>query len=83
MQGISEILRNKLLDLVNGRWETRGFEVGSRQEKNHLKVPVYRIMCTRNEWILWQIDVGIYDDLAGIKQVVKGVQAELTAAIVY
>lgn len=79
VQGSPEILKAKLLDLVNGRWSTRGLSVGSKQQRDRMKVPISRIKCTRKLWILWQIDVGIYDDLAVVKQIVKGMLAELTA----
>ena len=83
MQGNSDILKNKLLDLVNGCWKKQGLEVGSREQKNNMKVPIYRIKCSRKVWILWQIDVGVYDDLAGVKQIVKGMLKDLTADNVY
>lgn len=79
VQGIPEKFKEKLLDLVNGRWNTRRLSVGSKQQRDHMKVPIFRIKCNRKHWILWQIDVGTYDDLAVVKQIVQGMLAELTA----
>lgn len=37
-----------------------------------MKVPILRAKCTRKLYILWQIDVGIYDELDSVRQLVKG-----------
>lgn len=48
-----------------------------------MKVPIYRIKSTKKQWILWQIDVGVYDDLAAVKQIVKGMSTELAENHIY
>jgi hypothetical protein len=39
-----------------------------------MKVPILRVNCTEKLMILWQIDIGTYDDLDSVKQLVKGFQ---------
>lgn len=47
-------------------------QVGSKSQKEHMKVPVLRAICTQKLSILWQVDLGIYEDLANVRQLVKG-----------
>lgn len=57
--------------------------MGSKQQRDNMKVPIYRIKSTKKQWILWQIDIGIYDDLAVVKQIVKGMLTKVADKNLY
>lgn len=73
-QGLSTILKNKLEELAKGDWAGRSlsYPIGSEVQKKKMRVPVLRANCARKFFILWQVDVGIYDDLDHVRQLVKG-----------
>lgn len=75
LQGISELLESKLRKLAKGDWAGGKMTspAGSKSQRQHMNVPVLQAKCTRKISILWQIDVGIYDDLDHVRQLVKGI----------
>ena len=73
-------MQGKLIELAGGQWKGRNLslQVGSKAQKEHMKVPVLRAVCTKKLSILWQVGVGMYDDLTIEKQLVKGEEMSRT-----
>lgn len=46
---------------------------GSKQQKEDMRIPILQARVTQKLFLLWQIDVGLYEDLPGVpQQLVKG-----------
>ena len=73
-QGQFDTLNKKFMELASGGWKGRNLStrVGSQSQKTRMRVPILGARCPGRLWILWQIDVGIYDELASVRQLVKG-----------
>ncbi len=71
-----DIIKIKLVELASGTWKGKNLSVraGSASQMKEMKVPILRVNCTEKLMILWQIDIGTYDDLDSVKQLVKGFQ---------
>lgn len=71
MQGISQALEEKFKVLASGEWSDVIFKrlVGSEAQKRRMKVPIRTMKCSKL-FVLWQIGVGIYDDLDTVSQLV-------------
>lgn len=72
--GLIELLKTKLLELASGNWKGRSLSspAGSESQKKKMKVPLLRVKCTKQMSILWQIDIGTYEELKSVRQLVKG-----------
>jgi hypothetical protein len=72
--GLIDLLKTKLIELASGNWKGRSLSspAGSDSQKIKMKVPILRVKCTKQLSILWQIDIGIYEELKSVRQLVKG-----------
>lgn len=68
---MSQPLEEKFKILASGEWSDAIFKrlVGSEGQKQRMKVPIRTIKCSKL-FVLWQIGVGIYDDLDTVSQLV-------------
>lgn len=71
IQGMSQPLEEKFKILASGEWGEPIFKrlVGTEAQKRRMKVPIRTIKCSKL-FVLWQIGVGIYDDLNTVSQLV-------------
>jgi hypothetical protein len=61
--------------LASGEWAGKNLSrpVGSKKQKKALQVPIMAATVNSTVSILWQIDIGFYDELPWIQQhVIKG-----------
>lgn len=68
-------MERKLRELSSGQWKGKDISnrVGTRKQRHEMRIPVLQAVVTRDFSILWQIDVGFYEDqLWERQQVVKG-----------
>jgi hypothetical protein len=68
-------MENKLRDLASGDWKGKSLShlVGSEKQKKQMKVPILEATVSPTTSILWQIDVGFYDEAPWTQQqIVKG-----------
>lgn len=74
IQGMSQSLKEKFKVLASGGWSEAIFKrfVGSEAQKKRMKVPIRTMKCSKL-FFLWQIDVGIYDNLDTVSQLVIGI----------
>lgn len=74
-QGTFSSVEEKLRDLSSGNWKGKDLSqrAGTKGEKQKMAVPLLQVTVNRNVSILWQIDVGFYDELPWVQQhIVKG-----------
>lgn len=71
IQGMSQSLEEKFKILASGEWSEAIFRrlVGTEAQKRRMKVPIRTIKCSKL-FVLWQIGVGIYDNLNTVSQLV-------------
>lgn len=71
IQGMAQLLEEKFKILASGEWSDAIFKrlVGSKAQKKRMKVPIRTMKCLKL-FVLWQIGVGIYDDLDTVSQLV-------------
>jgi len=75
MKGVFELVQAKIMQLASGDWQGKSFSTraGSEQQRQHMKVPVLKAKCSKKLFILWQVDVGYYEELPDMQQqLVKG-----------
>lgn len=68
-------VEQKLRDLASGEWKGKDLShrVGSKQQKKRMQVPILEASASATVSILWQVDVGFYDELPWVQQqIVKG-----------
>ncbi|KGO54138.1 DNA helicase, UvrD-like, C-terminal [Penicillium expansum] len=68
-------VEQKLRDLASGEWKGKDLSrrVGSKQQKKKMQVPILEVSASATVSILWQVDVGFYDELPWVQQqIVKG-----------
>lgn len=75
IQGMSQPLEEKLKVLASGEWSEAIYKrlVGTEAQKRRMKVPIRTIKCSKL-FVLWQIGVGIYDDLNTVSQLVISIR---------
>lgn len=75
---MSQPLEEKFKVLASGEWSDAIFKrlVGSEPQKRRMKVPIRTMQCSKL-FILWQIGVGIYDDLDTVSQLVISISRTL------
>ncbi|KXG50377.1 Tetratricopeptide-like helical [Penicillium griseofulvum] len=63
-------VEQKLRDLASGEWKGKDLSrrVGSKQQKKRMQVPVLEVNTSATVSILWQVDVGFYDELPWVQQ---------------
>lgn len=68
---MSQSLEEKFKILASGEWSEEIFRrlVGTEAQKRRMKVPIRTIKCSKL-FVLWQIGVGIYDNLNTVSQLV-------------
>lgn len=71
IQGMSQPLEEKFKTLASGEWSEAIYKrlVGTEAQKRRMKVPIRTVQCSKL-FVLWQIGVGIYDDLNTVSQLV-------------
>ncbi|CAG8896595.1 unnamed protein product [Penicillium egyptiacum] len=64
------VVEQKLRDLASGEWKGKGLSrrVGSKQQKKRMRVPILEVSASATVSILWQVDVGFYDELPWVQQ---------------
>lgn len=73
--GTFKMVERKLRELASGQWKNKGISnyAGSKKQIQEMRVPILQAMVTQELFILWQIDVGFYDNQPGERQqIVKG-----------
>lgn len=75
IQGMSQPLEEKFKVLASGEWSEAIYKrlVGTEAQKRRMMVPIRTIKCSKL-FILWQIGVGIYDDLNTVSQLVISIR---------
>src|SRR5947207_1660057 len=70
MQGVFELVRAKLEQLASGDWQGKSVSTpaGSEQQRQHMKVPILQAKCSKKLFILWQVDIGYYEELPNVQQ---------------
>lgn len=69
------MVEQKLRELASGQWKNKGISnyAGSKKQIQEMRVPILQARITQELSILWQIDVGFYDNQPGERQqIVKG-----------
>ncbi|KAJ6177949.1 hypothetical protein N7519_008410 [Penicillium mononematosum] len=63
-------VEQKLRDLASGGWKGKELSrrVGSKQQKKRMQVPILEVSASATVSILWQVDVGFYDELPWVQQ---------------
>ncbi|KUM63621.1 hypothetical protein ACN42_g3458 [Penicillium freii] len=63
-------VEQKLRDLASGEWKGKDLSrrVGSKQQKKRMHVPILEVSASATVSILWQVDVGFYDELPWVQQ---------------
>lgn len=63
-------MEKKLRDLASGHWKGKNLSqrVGSEKQKKEMKAPVLEASVSPTVSILWQIDVGFYDETPWVQQ---------------
>ncbi|OQE34898.1 hypothetical protein PENCOP_c015G08976 [Penicillium coprophilum] len=82
-------VERKLRDLASGQWKGKDLSrrVGSKQQKKRMHVPILEVCASATVSILWQVDVGFYDESPWVQQQIVKVwqivtsEEELEAAI--
>ncbi|OQE05043.1 hypothetical protein PENVUL_c027G05971 [Penicillium vulpinum] len=74
-------VEQKLRDLASGEWKGKDLSrrVGSKQQKKRMQVPILEVSASATVSILWQIDVGFYDELPWVQQQVVKVWQIVTS----
>lgn len=71
--GVFDPVRSKLEDLALGRWAGKMSKLaGSESQRRKLSVPLLLASCSKKLFILWQVDVGLGEDVSSFEQVIKG-----------
>ena len=73
--GTFGLVERKLRELASGQWKNKGISnyAGSKKQIQEMRVPILQARITQELSILWQIDVGFYDNQPGERQqIVKG-----------
>lgn len=68
-------MEQRLRDLASGEWKGKDLSrrVGSKMQKKRMQVPILEASASATVSILWQVDVGFYDELPWVQQqIVKG-----------
>lgn len=68
-------MEQKLRGLASGEWKGKdvSHRVGSKQQKKRMQVPILEVSASATVSILWQVDVGFYNELPWVQQqIVKG-----------
>ncbi|KAJ5669323.1 hypothetical protein N7462_010393 [Penicillium macrosclerotiorum] len=60
----------KLKEIASGKWHGSGLDkpAGSKKQRQRMQIPIMRAVVSRSIQILWQIDVGFYDDSPWLEQ---------------
>ncbi|KAI3103031.1 hypothetical protein CBS147333_7635 [Penicillium roqueforti] len=63
-------VEQKLRDLASGEWKGKDLShrVGSKQQKKRMQVPILEVSASATVSMLWQVDVGFYDELPWVQQ---------------
>ncbi|KAJ5375537.1 DNA helicase UvrD-like C-terminal, partial [Penicillium concentricum] len=63
-------VERKLRDLASGEWKGKDLSrrVGSKQQKKRMQVPILEVSASATVSILWQVDIGFYDELPWVQQ---------------
>lgn len=68
-------MEQRLRDLASGEWKGKDLSrrVGSKEQRKRMKVPIMEVSASATVSILWQVDIGFYDELPWVQQqIVKG-----------
>lgn len=68
-------MEQKLRQLASGEWKGKDLSnrAGTKKQIHDMEIPVLRAPISQNLFLLWQIDVGFYDDIPQVRQhIVKG-----------
>jgi hypothetical protein len=68
-------LEQKIRELASGDWKGKDLSTraGSRQQREEMRIPVLQAKLTAKLFLLWQIDVGFYEENSSMmQQLVKG-----------
>ena len=72
-KGLDGSVTEKLNEIASGRWnpESQPY-AASKFQKKRLRVPIAKTHCGQNQFILWQISVGIDEETGSPQQDIKG-----------
>lgn len=71
--GLARPATEKLETLESGNWEPPGkLDAASKSQSKSLKVPLSGTRFGQDHWILWQIEIGLDDDMEALQQTIKG-----------
>ena len=71
--GLAGSVTEKLNDISSGCWNPESQPLaGKRYQRRSLKVPIAQTLCGKNQWILWQIEVGMDEETQLAQQEIKG-----------
>ena len=73
--GAFDLVEQRLRQLASGEWKGKDLShrAGSKTQKQSMKVPILQTAITDELFLLWQVDVGFYEDLPWVPQhIVKG-----------
>ncbi|KAJ5783861.1 uncharacterized protein N7518_009538 [Penicillium psychrosexuale] len=74
-------VEQKLRDLASGEWKGKDLSrrVGSKQQKKRMQVPILEVSASATVSMLWQVDVGFYDELPWVQQQIAKVWQIVTS----
>ncbi|KAJ5166413.1 DNA helicase UvrD-like C-terminal [Penicillium canariense] len=60
----------RLREIASGKWHGADLDkpAGSKEQRKRMRIPIMRAKVSTSTWILWQIDVGFYDDAPWVEQ---------------
>lgn len=71
--GVDGSVAEKLSEIASGRWNPQSYpRAGSTSLRKRLKVPVWKTLCGKNQFILWQIFLGIDAETEAPQQEITG-----------
>ncbi|KAJ5612695.1 Tetratricopeptide-like helical [Penicillium lagena] len=80
-EGTFALVAKKLRELASGEWKGKDLSqrAGSKKQREIMHVPVLQVIVSQSVSILWQLDVGFYDELPWIQQQIVKVWKIVTA----
>ena len=68
VRGIFNPVKEKILDLASGSY--LGQLAGTDEQRKKLRVPLYKILCGRRLFILWQVSIGVGEKNQDLQQII-------------
>ncbi|GAD91519.1 hypothetical protein PVAR5_0091 [Paecilomyces variotii No. 5] len=68
--GLSTRLEQKIRQLASGDWKGKDVSTraGSKHQRDNMKIPILEAKVTTKLFLLWQIDVGFYEENSSVMQ---------------